>query len=142
MIMKKIVLFVLALGLGLAAGAQNAKTYSDKYDKMVGILGPAGVGMETILNGWEKADSTDAKMLKARCNAAGGSFKFETKLFCRHTGTNRFLGNHKCLSCDPPGNLHKRDLLGILNNKHILNFKRSYCSARYFLNPSYTVYKF
>jgi tetratricopeptide (TPR) repeat protein len=66
MIMKKIVLFILALGFTLAAGAQNAKSYSEKYDKMLGILGPAGVGMETILNGWEKADSTDAKMLKAR----------------------------------------------------------------------------
>ena len=36
---------------------------SDKYE-----LGPAGVGVETVLNTWEQADSSDSKMLLGKFN--------------------------------------------------------------------------
>ena len=45
---------------------RNAQTYSDRYDLLVSKLGPSGVGVETVLDQWEKVDSADAKMLKAK----------------------------------------------------------------------------
>lgn len=37
--------------------------FEQKYDMLVSRLGPSGVGVETVLDNWEKADSTDVKML-------------------------------------------------------------------------------
>ena len=37
-----------------------------KYDLMVSRLGPAGVGVQVVLDQWQKVDSTNAKMLFAR----------------------------------------------------------------------------
>ncbi len=45
-----------------------AKTYSDRYDLIVSKLGPAGVGVETVLNQWESVDSSDVDMLVAKFN--------------------------------------------------------------------------
>lgn len=53
--------------LPLAVFAQENK-YEQRYDLLVSKLGPAGVGVETILNSWEKADSTNSKMLLGRFN--------------------------------------------------------------------------
>lgn len=53
--------------LSLSAFAQSDR-YEQRYNLLVSKLGPAGVGVETILDNWEKADSTDAKMLLGRFN--------------------------------------------------------------------------
>ena len=53
--------------LSAAAFAQTDR-YEQRYDLLVSKLGPAGVGVETLLNNWEKADSTDSKMLMGRFN--------------------------------------------------------------------------
>ena len=47
----------------LSAQSQN---FESRYNLLVSQLGPAGVGIETLLQKWEAADSTDKKMLLAK----------------------------------------------------------------------------
>lgn len=65
--MKKILISLILCTAGICAGAQTS-SYSEKYDLLVSKLGPAGVGVETVLNNWEKEDSTDVKMLIGKFN--------------------------------------------------------------------------
>lgn len=54
----------IVLLLHLTAVAQTeSERYGQRYDMLVAKLGPAGIGVETVLNNWEKVDSTNAKML-------------------------------------------------------------------------------
>lgn len=64
--MKRILFCVLALGLALSAGAQTSARFEQRYDLLVSQFGPAGVGVETVLDNWAKVDSTNAKMLQGR----------------------------------------------------------------------------
>lgn len=62
--MKRILTAVFALLAYITVFAQtDSERYAQRYDLLVSKLGPAGLGVETILNNWEKADSTDARML-------------------------------------------------------------------------------
>lgn len=63
--MKKLIFVSVILLLSYAASAQSEK-YEQRYNLLVSKLGPAGVGVETVLDNWEKADSTNPKMLVAR----------------------------------------------------------------------------
>lgn len=55
-----------------AASAQDRDAqiarYAERYDLLVSKLGPAGVGIETLLDNWAALDSTDVRMLAARFN--------------------------------------------------------------------------
>lgn len=62
--MKKIII-AFALLLSVAASAQSDR-YEQRYELLVSKLGPAGVGVETVLNNWALADSTNARMLLGR----------------------------------------------------------------------------
>ena len=64
--MKRILFCVLVLGLALSAGAQTSARFEQRYDLLVSQFGPAGVGVETVLDNWAKVDSTNAKMLQGR----------------------------------------------------------------------------
>ncbi|MEE0237460.1 MAG: hypothetical protein UD961_15065 [Bacteroidales bacterium] len=44
----------------------DSERYEQRYDMLVSKLGPAGIGVETVLNNWEKVDSTNAKMLSGK----------------------------------------------------------------------------
>lgn len=44
----------------------ESERYEQRYDMLVSRLGPAGVGVETVLDNWAKVDSTNAKMLLGR----------------------------------------------------------------------------
>ncbi len=62
--MKKSVTIIFALLFASAAFAQTeSQKFEQRYDLIVSKLGPAGIGVETILNNWEKADSLNPKML-------------------------------------------------------------------------------
>lgn len=63
--MKRIlVTFVVALICSAAAFAQTeSERYEQRYDLLVSKVGAAGVGVETVLNNWEKVDSLNPKML-------------------------------------------------------------------------------
>lgn len=56
---------VVFLSVAAAVYAQSDR-YEQRYDLLVSQFGPAGIGVETVLDNWEKADSTNAKMLLGR----------------------------------------------------------------------------
>ncbi len=64
--MKRLILTLSVAFLGLSAFAQNvaeSEKYEQRYDLLVSKMGLAGIGVETVLNNWEKVDSTNSKML-------------------------------------------------------------------------------
>lgn len=64
-IMKRMILLLAVLISYVGAYAQSER-FEQRYDLLVSQLGPAGVGVETVLDNWFKADSTNAKMLLGR----------------------------------------------------------------------------
>lgn len=63
--MKKLFVAAAAVLAACAAFAQNVD-YLKRYDLLVGRVGPAGVGVETLIDNWEKAEPDNADMLAAR----------------------------------------------------------------------------
>ena len=53
------------MALSLSSYAQTNR-FEQRYNMLVSKFGPAGVGVETLLDNWEAADSTDAKVHIAR----------------------------------------------------------------------------
>ena len=66
--MKRIIYIVAAMFMALNLSAQTSDKYEQRYDLLLSQFGPAGVGIETVLDKWESVDSTNAKMLYARFN--------------------------------------------------------------------------
>lgn len=64
--MKRIIYMLAAMFMALNLSAQTAERYEQRYDLLLSQFGPAGVGIETVLDKWEAVDSTNAKMLFAR----------------------------------------------------------------------------
>lgn len=64
-VMKRLI-FIACILFAYAAQAQTSSRYEQRYDLLVSQFGPAGVGIETVLDNWEKVDSTNAKMLLGR----------------------------------------------------------------------------
>lgn len=64
--MKKTISVIITIILSAPLWAQQSDRYEQRYDLLVAKLGPAGVGIETLLDNWEKEDSTNAKMLFGR----------------------------------------------------------------------------
>lgn len=60
-------IFAAAVLMPLALMAQSDR-YEQRYNLLVSKLGPAGVGVETVINAWEKADSASSNMLLAKFN--------------------------------------------------------------------------
>lgn len=65
--MRKILVFISALVISSAVHAQSEK-HEQRYNMLVSKLGYAGVGVETILNNWEKEFPSDPKMLLGKFN--------------------------------------------------------------------------
>ena len=67
MIMSKVKIYFIVL-LGLLAVSVSAQTvnYENRYKLLVSQVGRAGVGVETLLDKWQAADSTNKNMLSAR----------------------------------------------------------------------------
>lgn len=64
--MKRIIYMAAAMLMALNLSAQTSEKFEQRYDLLLSQLGPAGVGIETVLDRWEAVDSTNAKMLFAR----------------------------------------------------------------------------
>lgn len=65
--MKRILASAALLLTFFTLSAQTEK-FEQRYDLLVSKFGPAGVGVETVLDGWAQVDSTDEKLLAARFN--------------------------------------------------------------------------
>ncbi len=62
--MKRLLTILSALLIvSMAAAQTESEKYEQRYNLLLSKLGPDGIGIETILNNWEKADSANAKML-------------------------------------------------------------------------------
>ena len=64
--MKKLLAIAIMLSVSFVLSGQTSERYEQRYDLLVSQFGPAGVGIETVLDNWEKVDSTNAKMLLGR----------------------------------------------------------------------------
>ena len=64
--MRNILVAALMLTASLMYAQTPSEKFEQKYDRIVSQFGPAGVGVETILDNWAKVDSTNAKLLLAR----------------------------------------------------------------------------
>ena len=62
---RKLYIIMLMTAFSLVSSAQGLG-YEQKYDLLVSKFGPAGVGVETVLDNWAKTDSTNVKLLAAR----------------------------------------------------------------------------
>lgn len=51
--------------VSMSSNAQS-QNFESRYNLLVSQLGPAGIGVETLLTKWEKADSTNKRMLLAK----------------------------------------------------------------------------
>jgi tetratricopeptide (TPR) repeat protein len=63
--MKRLICIAAGLAAAVLSFAQSER-YEQRYDLLVSQFGPAGVGVETVLNNWSKVDSTNVKMLSGR----------------------------------------------------------------------------
>ena len=66
MYMKRLIVIAFISLVTLNLHAQTASRYEQRYDLLVSQFGPAGVGVETVLDNWAKVDSTNAKMLQGK----------------------------------------------------------------------------
>lgn len=61
------ILVLLALCFSSFVYAQTpSEKYQQRYEMLVSQFGPAGVGVETVLDNWAKVDSTNTRLLLAR----------------------------------------------------------------------------
>ena len=65
--MKRIIALAAFVLTCFTLSAQTEK-FEQRYNLLVSKFGPAGVGVETVLDGWAQVDSTDEKLLAARFN--------------------------------------------------------------------------
>ena len=63
--MRKILYIAVFMLAAVSASAQSS-SYEQRYHLLVSKFGPAGVGVETVLDNWAKTDSTNIKLLTAR----------------------------------------------------------------------------
>lgn len=92
--MKYICLFLSLMFFSFAADAQT-DNYEYRYNLLVSQFGPAGVGVETVLDNWEKADSLEPKVKIARFNY--WLTKARTEQFVKRP-VNKYLGMKPLLS--------------------------------------------
>lgn len=63
---KRVILLLLAVVSGLSVSAQTSADFERRYNQLVASVGYDGVGVETMLNNWEKVDSLNATLLNGR----------------------------------------------------------------------------
>lgn len=66
--MRKILTILALLACAVASAQTTAEEFRAKYERQARIVGPAGVGVETILDRWAEAYPEDRHMLEGRYN--------------------------------------------------------------------------
>ena len=64
--MNRIITVMVSMIMAVSALAQTADRYRQRYELLVSQFGPAGVGVETVLDNWAQVDSTSEDFLFAR----------------------------------------------------------------------------
>lgn len=72
MIMRKLLLATAFACLAMTLNAQSGTDYRQLYERLIARVGYGGVGVETLLDRWEKADSANIEisLARARCHFA------------------------------------------------------------------------
>lgn len=91
-IKKRLLAAVLALACIQAFAQTSADSYFSRYQMIAGRLGPAGLGIETLLNKWESEFPEDTRMLQA---------KFTYYLLKAQSSTVRQLDQQRYLGAKP-----------------------------------------
>lgn len=68
MMMKKTFFIFAALLLTLLSNAQTSENFLARYNSLIARVGYSGVGVETLIDRWEKADPVDVNHMIARFN--------------------------------------------------------------------------
>lgn len=92
--MKRVFIGLILLMGSVLASAQTSESFERKYNMLTQQLGPAGLGVETVLNAWEKVDSTNVNMLLGRFRyylAKGQSTEVVSKYEKRYLGMDPIL---------------------------------------------------
>lgn len=63
--MKRFFVMAVVAFVAVTASAQSER-FEQRYNLLVSKFGPAGVGVETVLDNWEQVDSLNPKLLSAR----------------------------------------------------------------------------
>ena len=93
--MKRLFCLIAILSCACAFAQMTPEFYKGQYERQVKTLGYAGVGVENILDKWERVAPEDGEMLKARFHyhyEKGRSEKMEVK------DRTRFLGQKPVLT--------------------------------------------
>ena len=95
--MKRIILTLfIAFGCGIALNAQGgSEDYLTRYQNLVKRVGASGIGVETIVNRWEKAFPDDPDMLEAKFNYYFDKSRRTTLVI---KDADRFMGNKPSIS--------------------------------------------
>ncbi len=95
--MKRLYLSLIAVLMTAAipALAQSSQDFLRKYNLLVSQVGPGGVGVETLIDNWAKADQDNADMLTARFNCYLSKAQ-STDILARET--KRYLGQDPVLT--------------------------------------------
>lgn len=81
-------------GQGGGAASGDTERYAERYGLLVSRLGYDGVGIETLLNAWEEADSSDIRIPEARFRyyfAKSGRDSVVTSTSRKHLGADPIL---------------------------------------------------
>ena len=64
--MRKILVLAALCMTAMMSAQTPSENYEQRYNMLSSQFGAAGVGVETVLDNWEKVDSTNARLLLAR----------------------------------------------------------------------------
>ena len=76
--MRKILVLVALCLSSLMYAQTSSEKYEQRYNMLVSQFGPAGVGVETVLDNWAKVDSTNTRLLLARFDLLFAKSQSET----------------------------------------------------------------
>lgn len=91
--MKKLILAAATALFCIGLNAQSTDSYKERYQRLSRILGPAGLGIETVLEEWKAENPDDRDLLKAGFNY------YYTK--CRKDKVSEMRGRTKYLGKKP-----------------------------------------
>lgn len=93
--LTKTFLIVMGLCAALSLSAQTTENFVRKYNSLVSRVGYTGVGVEYLLDSWERADSTDINYMLARFNYYMEKSQRDTVIVSR---ASRYIGMQPVMS--------------------------------------------
>lgn len=138
--MKKISAFTAAVLLSAAAMAQTtSEDFLAKYNKQVRNVGPAGVGVEFILDKWEEAFPEDGDMLEARFNYC---YSKSQRTEVIKLAQNRYLGAKPVVSIPDSTGTSVNFFEDIIFDDEMFATSQQYIDKAAKLHPADLAYRF